>query len=178
MDPAGKKADEPPPSGQSDLQPAVPIIFSIGYEGKTLEAFIALLKGAGVERLIDVRDAPYSRKIGFSKAPLEQALKAASIEYIGIPELGTAKAVRDKFKSDSNVEDFLLAYKAGLEHNREHYERLKALARERPSAIMCYEQDYRECHRQILEERLAKDGFRVLHLGEDGQESLEEFQDR
>ena len=57
-------AKPPQPSDQVDLHPAVPHIFSIGYEGKSLDAFIALLKAAGIERLIDVRDAPFSRKPG------------------------------------------------------------------------------------------------------------------
>jgi uncharacterized protein (DUF488 family) len=144
-----------------------PTIFSIGYEGRTVDAFIAILKAAHVGRLVDVRDTPYSRKPGFSKKPLEQALAASDIDYVGMPELGTEKALRDKFKSDGNLEDFQRAYKAGLERRSGYYERLKALAREHPSAIMCFERDHQDCHRQIIEERLEADGFRIVHLGPD-----------
>jgi len=155
-----------------------PTIFSIGYEGRTVDAFIALLKAARVGRLVDVRDAPYSRKPGFSKHPLEQALAAADIEYVGMPELGTEKAVRDKLRSDGNVADFQRAYKAGLEKKSEYYDHLKAMARERPSAIMCFEREHTECHRQIIEERLEADGFKIVHLGEDGQKDLTDFEGR
>jgi len=166
MAPSSKNADEPSPSGQVDLQPAVPYIFSIGYEGKSLEAFIALLKGALVERLIDVRDAPFSRKPGFSKAPLEQALKAAGIEYFGAPELGTDKASRDKHKDDGSPDVILQEYRRKLEKNLALLEILKNMARARVSAIMCYEADFRQCHRQVILERMETDGFRVVHLGD------------
>ncbi len=151
-----------------------PRIFSIGYEGKSLDAFLAILRQNGVKRLIDVRDAPFSRKPGFSKKPLEQALKAASIEYVGIPELGTDKSSRDSHKTDKSIEPVLQEYRLKLEKNIAHYERLKRLARERPSAIMCFEADFRRCHRQVIEEKLAQDGFRVIHLGGDGQQALPE----
>ena len=163
---AHTRTKPPQPSDQVNLQPAVPMVFSIGYEGKTLDAFIALLKAALVERLIDVRDAPFSRKPGFSKAPLEQALRAANIEYIGIPKLGTDKASRDRYSSDADMAGLLQEYRRKLERNVEHYERAKRLARERPSAIMCYEADSKNCHRQVIEERMAADGFRIVHLGD------------
>ncbi len=164
MKPAGRNAKVPQPSEEVELHPAVRHIFSTGYEGKSLEEFIALLKGAGIERLIDVRDAPFSRKPGFSKAPLEQALKASAIEYIGIPELGTDKASRDSHRTDSSIEPVLEEFRRKLGRNAEHYERLKRLAHERPSAIMCFEADFRQCHRQAIEERLAHDGFDIVHL--------------
>lgn len=182
MSPSRKTADEPAPSGQVDLQPAVPYIFSIGYEGKTLDAFIALLKDAGVERLIDVRDAPFSRKIGFSKKPLERALKAAGIEYLGAPELGTDKASRDRHRTDSasgsGMDAILREYRVKLEKNIELFRAVEKLARAKVSAIMCYEADFRQCHRQVILERMEMDGFKVIHLGGDGQERLEDFNKR
>jgi hypothetical protein len=147
-------------------------IFSIGYEGKPIGAFIAMLKQNGVVRLIDVRQAPYSRKPGFSKKPLEEALQAAGIDYVGIPELGTDKASRDAHKSDENIAPILKEYQAKFEKNFSHYGHLKTLAQEKPSAIMCYEEDYRQCHRQFIEERLEADGFKVIHLGGDPQTAL------
>ena len=50
------------PGTESSDGPA-PQIFSIGYEGKSLEEFIALLKGALVERLIDDRNASSRSRI-------------------------------------------------------------------------------------------------------------------
>src|SRR4051794_37749713 len=64
-------------------------IFTIGYEGTTVPDFIATLKCAGVERVIDVRALPLSRRPGFSKSPLKAALEQAGIEYLHLKALGT-----------------------------------------------------------------------------------------
>ena len=172
------KAKAPQKSEKVVLQHGVPVIFSIGYEGRTLDSFIALLKAAHIERLIDIRDAPFSRKPGFSKKPLAEALKGASIEYVGIPELGTDKASRDSHRTDSSIEPVLEEFRSKLGRNGEQYERLKRLARERVSAIMCFEAEAKNCHRQVIEGRMEAEGFRVIHLGGGGQEKLEDFERR
>src|SRR3569833_1006017 len=64
-------------------------IFSIGYEGTTVGEFIAALKQAGVQRVIDVRALPLSRRPGFSKSPLRAALEEAGVEYVHLKALGT-----------------------------------------------------------------------------------------
>jgi hypothetical protein len=64
-------------------------IFTIGYEGTTVPEFIAALKGAGVERVIDVRALPLSRRPGFSKSALTAALQESGIEYLHLKALGT-----------------------------------------------------------------------------------------
>src|SRR5436190_8037431 len=74
---------------QSPRYPAVMRIFTIGYEGATMDEFLAVLKAAGVERLIDVRALPLSRRPGFSKSPLRAALEQAGIEYVHLKALGT-----------------------------------------------------------------------------------------
>jgi uncharacterized protein (DUF488 family) len=64
-------------------------IFTIGYEGAAMDEFLAALKNAGVERLIDVRALPLSRRPGFSKSPLRSTLEEAGIEYVHLKALGT-----------------------------------------------------------------------------------------
>src|SRR5437667_11304278 len=64
-------------------------IFTIGYEGATAPEFIAALKKAGVERVIDIRALPLSRRPGFSKSPLKVALEDSGIEYVHLKALGT-----------------------------------------------------------------------------------------
>jgi uncharacterized protein (DUF488 family) len=64
-------------------------IFTIGYEGTTVGEFLAALKAAGVQRLIDVRAVPNSRRPGFSKTPLRNALAEAGIDYVHLRALGT-----------------------------------------------------------------------------------------
>ena len=64
-------------------------IFTIGYEATTMGEFLAALMDAGVERVIDVRALPLSRRPGFSKTPLKAALKEAGIDYVHLKALGT-----------------------------------------------------------------------------------------
>ncbi|NWM00773.1 DUF488 domain-containing protein, partial [Klebsiella pneumoniae] len=64
-------------------------VFTIGYEATTMDAFIAALRAAGVERVIDVRAVPLSRRPGFSKNILAASLKAAGIDYVLLKNLGT-----------------------------------------------------------------------------------------
>src|SRR3954447_21338846 len=64
-------------------------IYTIGYEGTTVPEFVAALLKAGVQRIIDVRALPLSRRPGFSKSPLRAALADADIEYVHLKALGT-----------------------------------------------------------------------------------------
>src|ERR1041385_1709025 len=64
-------------------------IFTIGYEDTTVPEFVAALQKAGVERVIDVRALPLSRRPGFSKSPLKASLEESGIEYLHLKALGT-----------------------------------------------------------------------------------------
>ena len=64
-------------------------IFTIGYEGATVGEFLAALQQAGVKRVIDVRAVPNSRRPGFSKTPLRNALAETGIDYVHLRALGT-----------------------------------------------------------------------------------------
>ena len=64
-------------------------VFTIGYEATTVGEFVAALQQAGVERVIDVRAIPNSRRPGFSKTPLSRALAEVGIDYVHLRALGT-----------------------------------------------------------------------------------------
>ena len=64
-------------------------IFTIGYESTTVAEFIGALQSAGVKRVIDVRAVPNSRRPGFSKTPLRNALAEEGIDYVHLRALGT-----------------------------------------------------------------------------------------
>jgi Domain of unknown function DUF488 len=70
-------------------------IFTFGYEGLSLDAFIRRLKTEGVETVLDVRANPLSRKPGFSRRAFSTALNSASIAYMHLPAMGCPKPVRD-----------------------------------------------------------------------------------
>src|SRR5215213_8895758 len=79
-------------------------IFTIGYEGATMGEFLAALQSAGVERVIDVRAVPNSRRPGFSKTPLRNALAEVGIDYVHLRALGTPAAGREAARAGRKAE--------------------------------------------------------------------------
>lgn len=131
-------------------------IFTIGYEATTMTEFIAALKAAGVEQIIDVRAVPLSRRPGFSKNVLAASLKEAGIGYVGLKALGTPKAGRDAAKK-GDVAMLEAVYEGQLELPEAQLQaaQMRELAAEKPSALLCFERDPSHCHRTLL---LAAEG--------------------
>ena len=140
------------------------VLYSIGYEGKSLDEFIKLLKRNKVEHLIDVREIPQSRKPGFSKRSLKTALEKKNITYNNLKELGTDKRSRDEYKRTGDIEKLLVKYDKRMSEQLEIFELLKAMIFYKTTAIMCYEDNYKQCHRQRIESIIEKNGIRVVHI--------------
>ena len=139
-------------------------IYTIGYEGTTMEEFLAALKGAGVERLIDVRALPLSRRPGFSKTALRGALEAAGIEYVHLKALGTPAEGRSAARAGRH-DDLERIYAAQLELPEAIVQgaQMLELAAEKPSALLCFEREPEHCHRSLLLTEVAPDA-QVAHL--------------
>ena len=133
-------------------------IFTIGYEGVTMGEFLDALRQADVKRVIDVRAVPNSRRPGFSKTPLRNALAEVGIDYVHLRALGTPAAGREAARAGRNAE--LAAIYAGqLETPQAMAEgaMMLELAAEKPSALLCYEREPACCHRTLLWQSLAPD---------------------
>jgi uncharacterized protein (DUF488 family) len=139
-------------------------IFTIGYEGTTVPEFIAALKGAGVERVIDVRALSLSRRPGFSKTPLKSALEEAGIEYVHLKALGTPAEGRAAARAGRH-EDLERIYAGQLELPEAIAQsaQMLDLAAEKPSVLLCMERDPAHCHRTLLLNAVAPDAG-VVHL--------------
>ena len=139
-------------------------IFTIGYEGTTVPEFIEALKRAKVERVIDVRALPLSRRPGFSKSPLRAALEEAGIEYVHLKALGTPADGRAAARSGRH-EELKRIYAGQLELPEAIAQgaQMLELARERPSALLCMEREPAHCHRTLLLDAVAPDA-EVVHL--------------
>ena len=133
-------------------------IFTIGYEAATMGEFLAALQQAGVERIIDVRAVPNSRRPGFSKTPLRNALAEAGIDYVHLRALGTPAAGREAARAGRKAE-LERIYSGQLETPQAMAEgaMMLDLAREKPSALLCYERDPACCHRTLLWQSLRPD---------------------
>jgi uncharacterized protein (DUF488 family) len=126
-------------------------IYTIGYEGATVDTFLAALSAAGVQRVIDVRALPLSRRPGFSKSALAAALKEVGIDYVHLKPLGTPKPGRDAAKK-GDVATLTAVYEAqlALPEAQVAAAQMLALADELPSALLCFERDPCHCHRTLL----------------------------
>jgi len=128
-------------------------LVGVGYEGRTIGELVSDLVGRGVSRLVDVRLTPISRKPGFSKTALSQALTDAGIDYEHRPELGNPKTNRPGFAGPPAELAEARAIFAALLHRPGSDEALDALAgvaRHELVALLCFEADERRCHRDVV----------------------------
>src|SRR5947199_2201617 len=133
-------------------------IFTIGYEGTTVPEFIAALQRAGVERIIDVRALPLSRRPGFSKSPLKAALAEAGIDYVHLKALGTPAEGRAAARAGRHADlERIYAGQLELPEAMVQAAQMLELAGERPSALLCMERDPAHCHRSLLLKAVARD---------------------
>lgn len=128
-----------------------PFGFTVGYSGRSVDELAALLTGRGVERVVDVRALPLSRRRGFSKTALSIALARHGIEYVHLRDAGNPfRHLR------ADVARCLAMYRAHLANRPDVVDSVAAVLRERPSALLCVEADACDCHRSILAEALRR----------------------
>jgi uncharacterized protein (DUF488 family) len=139
---------------------------TIGYEKARLVDFIATLTAGGIATLIDVRDRPISRRPGFSKRQLAAEVEEAGMRYLGLPALGTPPEGRLAGRRGewprfwSIVEARLASAEAELA-----FAVAGQAAMQSASCLLCYEADWRGCHRKRVGEILAaRHGFELRHL--------------
>jgi uncharacterized protein (DUF488 family) len=145
---------------------ATGMLVSIGYEGKTVDDLVVQLLEQGVRVLVDVRLTPLSRKPGLSKTKLSEALAAVGISYVHHRALG-------------NPKDNRAAFRAGEPESRARYRGILETAAATDAlahvselleggvvALLCFEGDHAECHRDIVVRQLmmARPDAAVVHV--------------
>jgi uncharacterized protein (DUF488 family) len=140
-------------------------VFTIGYEGLDIEAFMSLLTEHRIDMVVDVRELPLSRKPGFSKKALRSLLKLSGREYVHMAELGCPKRVRDRYREDGNWKRYTEGFMKHLKMQDNAIVGLSSLAASSNCALLCYEADSNFCHRSMVA-NAVKDycGARVTHL--------------
>ncbi len=145
----------------------MPTLWTIGYERLLAPALVAELEAAGIERLLDVRYRPQSRRPGLSKTRLSETLAEHGIAYEHRRALGTPPDIRWLYKA-GRIAEAGPAFAAHVEGTARG--ELDALAAELPHAprtgLLCLEADPATCHRSAiaaaLRERLP--GLAVVDL--------------
>ena len=124
--------------------------------------FLAALREAGAKRLIDVRAVPNSRRPGFSKTPLRNALAEAGIDYVHLRALGTPAEGRAAARAGQQSKlESIYAAQLDLPEAIVAAEEMKALAADKPSALLCFEREPGGCHRSLLLRWVAPEAERI-----------------
>jgi uncharacterized protein (DUF488 family) len=143
-----------------------PQVFTIGYEGADVDRFLTTLKDANVATLADVRAVALSRKRGFSKSALRDALASQDIGYRHFIKLGTPKEGRQAARAgDGELMRRIYCNEVlAAEPAQAAFQELEDLAQAQPVCLLCFERDPANCHRRVLAQRLAERGFEAVDL--------------
>jgi uncharacterized protein (DUF488 family) len=161
------------------LSPAsTPRIFSIGHSTHELPELIRLLRVHGVEQVADVRAHPGSRRLPwFDREVLSRELPSRGLRYVHLPQLGGRRRPSpDSPNGGWEVEGFRgyadhmarAEFAAGVNA-------LQALARRRPTAMMCAEGLWWRCHRRLVSDALMVEGWEVVHIDPKGGATIHEL---
>ena len=142
-------------------------MFTVGHSTQTVDDFIALLEGNGVALVVDVRRFPASRRHPqFAREALAASLAGAGIAYEWLPELGGRRAPRPDSPNTGWRNEGFRGYADYME--TEAFQlgiaRLVDLARARPTAYMCAEHAWQQCHRGLISDYLKVAGWEVVHI--------------
>ena len=143
------------------------MIYTIGHSTRTAEAFVEILDAHGVRQVADVRRLPQSRRHPhFTSVRLAAFLGDRGLRYRHFPALGGLRTPRAD-SANTALKD--PAFRGYADHMataefREALAALRGFAAEAPSAIMCAEADWRDCHRQLLADALVVHGVPIEHL--------------
>ncbi|MCD4734902.1 MAG: DUF488 domain-containing protein [Bacteroidales bacterium] len=134
------------------------VLFTIGYEGISLEEYLNKLIVNDVKLLCDVRKNSLSMKYGFSKNQLEKACKGVGIEYMHIPEVGIEPSKRQQLNTQADYDKLFDFYRSDVLENEtlKQKEILKLLKNKKRIALTCFEANIYQCHRKHLAESITK----------------------
>ena len=136
---------------KENLKQTKQVLFTIGYEGISIENYLNTLIKNDIRVLCDVRNNPLSRKFGFSKNNLKNYLNNIGIEYIHISELGISSEKRNNLSTDDDYQELFKDYKLSLYDREEHLETLYQLLQTKNRiTLTCFEHDPSHCHRHVI----------------------------
>jgi len=152
-------------------------LYSIGHSNRVHEDFLGLLRSAEIGGLADVRAYPASRRWPhFAREALERSLGHIGVRYLWIPLLGGRRRPRKGIESRHKawtVDAFRhYADYAETPEFEQGLSQLLDLGTAVPTAFMCAEALYWQCHRRLICDHLLVRGHEVMHLGGRGRADL------
>jgi uncharacterized protein YwgA len=133
------------------------VLYTIGYEGISLEEYLNRLIKNDVKVLVDVRNNALSMKFGFSKTKLKSFCASLNIEYLHIPEVGIQSNKRQELKTQEDYDILFEDYKnQNLNITTSHQQQiLELLKNKKRIALTCFEANICQCHRKHLAEAIT-----------------------
>lgn len=144
-------------------------LYTIGYEGLSIEEYLNKLIREDVKLLVDVRNNPVSMKFGFSKTTLKRFCESLGIEYIHIPEVGIKSDFRKNLSDQSSYDELFVKYNDEIittTTDKQIYI-LNLLKKHKRIALTCFEAQICQCHRTHLAAaigRLKEWKYEIVHL--------------
>jgi hypothetical protein len=134
------------------------ILYTIGYEGISLEEYLNKLIKNDIRVLCDVRKNSVSMKYGFSKSQLQNACEGVGIKYVHIPELGIDSDKRHELNNQGDYDKLFSIYRSDiLTKTTDLQNKLLALLKEKKRiALTCFEANICQCHRKHLADAIVK----------------------
>ncbi len=132
------------------------VLFTIGYEGISLEEYLVRLLKNDVKVLVDVRNNPLSMKYGFSKTLLKRYCESLGIKYVHIPEVGIQSEQRQELNTQADYDKLFTVYRNQnlRKTTKSQTEILKLLKENKRIALTCFEANICQCHRKHLAEAI------------------------
>lgn len=142
------------------------MLFTIGYEGKSIDTYLNELIENNVSLLCDVRKNPLSMKYGFSKNQLKKYCNNLDIMYEHIPELGIASQKRQHLNNKQDYQSLFRSYRQELPKQKNGLGQVLALLqRHNRIALTCFEKEHQNCHRHCVSDYLqAENELECSHL--------------
>jgi uncharacterized protein (DUF488 family) len=146
--------------------PASPAVYTIGYEGRSVDAFFSKLLSSHLAGIVDVRANPVSRKYGFASRSMAEIGRRLGLQYHHLPELGVPPSERTDLAHPGAREALLRVYEeATLPERAAAIETAAHLVSGAPMALLCMEADPARCHRGRLAPAVSRvAGLPVAHL--------------
>lgn len=134
------------------------VLFTIGYEGISLEEYLVRLLKNDVKILVDVRNNPLSMKYGFSKSQLKKYCESLGIHYVHFPQVGIQAEQRRELNSQTDYDKLFALYRKNnlTKTTDTQSEILNLLKVHKRIALTCFEANICQCHRKHLAEAIEK----------------------
>jgi len=141
-------------------------VYTAGYEGQQVDAFLDMLMRTGIQQLLDVRNNPVSRRYGFHKTTLDRRCKSLDIKYLHRPELGIPPVLRQTLNTQADYEALFTKYETSvLTDEAVAVEEVSQLVHATPTVLVCMEANPLMCHRTRLAKAISdKTCLPVRHL--------------